>query len=122
MRKLKEEGVRRKEYALAWAVSARNTLEMIGGYTSSQKVFGKTHHTMRDACIEDMTVTELEGQVDSRKLKEILESKELIRKTYQGVECRERIKRDPGAWSRIGEERGQGLLQKKNWRRKMERS
>ena len=77
---------KRKEYALAWAVSARTALEMIGGYTPNQKVFGRTHHTMRDACMEDMTVTELEGQVDSRKLKELLKNQELTRKTYRSVQ------------------------------------
>ena len=67
------------------AVSARNALEMIGGYTPSQKVFGRSHHTLRDACMEDVTVTELEGQVDSRKLKELLENQGLTRKTYRSV-------------------------------------
>ena len=97
---------------------------MIGGYTPNQKVFGKTHHTMRDACVEDMTITELEGQVDSRKLKELLENQELIQKKYKSVEGRERIKR---ALRNKIREQGVELAKNgdkvyyKKWRRKRER-
>ena len=50
MKKLKEEGVKRKEYVLT-----KNALEMIGGYILNQKVFRRIHYTMGDACMEDMS-------------------------------------------------------------------
>ena len=50
---------------------------------------------MRNACVEDTSVAELEDQVDCKKLKELLKNQKLIRKTYPSVECREQIKRAP---------------------------
>ena len=75
---MKEEGI-----CPGRTVAARNAGEMIGGYTLNQKVFGSTHHNIR---YEDMTVTDLEGQVDSRKLKKQLDNQELIQKIYQSLE------------------------------------
>ena len=69
MRKLKEGGNIKKELYLAWAVSARNSLEIIGGYTPNQKVFGHNRNTLNDKSKEDMTVSELEEQVDNEKLR-----------------------------------------------------
>ena len=34
------DGVKKKEYGLAWAILAQNSLKMIGGYSPNQKVFG----------------------------------------------------------------------------------
>ena len=57
MRKLKKEGVKRKEFELAWAIMARNSIEMLEGYSPNQKVLGYHVSTLGSVSVEDNTTS-----------------------------------------------------------------
>ena len=70
MRKL-EEGVKRKEYGLAWTTTARNSLEMLGVYSPNEKVFGNHVSTLGNVNVEDMIPPQLKTNIERRILRDI---------------------------------------------------
>ena len=85
MRKLEEDGVKRKELRLAWAIMARNSIDMLG-YSLNQEVFGHHRSALGSVSVEDMMTPQLETNTEGRKLKELLETQELVRSNYQSQE------------------------------------
>ena len=79
---------------MAWAVSVQNSMEMIGGHSPNQKVFGRQYNTTRNSFLYGRPVfAQLEVVIESRKLKELLENQELVKRTYQSTECKGLIMR-----------------------------
>ena len=71
LRKLKEEGVQwKKEIILYWIVMARNTLQMVGGYSPHQLVFGRNPEISILTGDVSLSMTE---ELPDASLREILE-------------------------------------------------
>src|SRR5215469_3866198 len=82
IRKMRE-GLGRRELILPWIVSARNGLEMKGGFTPNQKVFGRNINKEKG----------LEEYTEGDKLRELMIIQEKVRENYLNNESREKIKR-----------------------------
>src|ERR1044072_146527 len=91
MRKLKEDGVKGRDWILMWMVSAKNDRIMNGGYSPNQKVFGIYYRGKNE--MEKCSPAELEERMDGAKLKELMELQMLVKDKVQEKECRDRIRR-----------------------------
>src|SRR5215469_2167566 len=91
MRKMREDGIGRRELILPWIVSARNGLEMKGGFTPNQKVFGRNIN--KEKGLEEYTPSQLEEEIEGDKLRELMIIQEKVRENYLNNESREKIKR-----------------------------
>src|SRR6201990_198253 len=91
MRKLKEDGVKGRDWKLMWMVSAKNDRIMNGGYSPNQKVFGIYYRGKNE--MEKCSPAELEEGMDGAKLKELMELQMLVKDKVQEKECRDRIRR-----------------------------
>ena len=93
LRKLKEDGVKwKKEIILYWIVMARNTLQMVGGYSPYQLVFGRNPEI---PILTGDVSPSMKEELPNASLREILEYAHKAKEIYVQQEAdrkgRERI-------------------------------
>lgn len=91
LKKLKEDGLNEREWALLWIINAKNDTIMEGGFSPNQKVFGQNTTKWKD--LECMSPSELEETNESSRLGELIQIQRKVRDIFTNTECRNRIKR-----------------------------